>query len=223
MHLSLQKNELLKYTSDQLNYFYPDRNIIDLKKIDRLTDITLDRLEFCFKHVSYKRYNDNGYTQLNHLYADHYLMYIWFLASTIWKEGGDPAICSKLYYLNKTLHGLDCMYDTLLPDIFLIIHGVGAMLGKAKYADFFVALQGVTVGSQHGIYPVMDKGVSLTAHSSVIGNCKIGKQVSISAYTNIFETHIPDNSIVYRGKNGGIIIKESKQSYAQSFFNVPID
>lgn len=222
MLLSLEKEELLKYTSSQLNSFYPDKNSVDLNCFKSIIDITLDRLNYCFKHVSFQRYFKNGLTQFNHLYADHYLMYIWFLANTIWKEGYDPVISSKLYYLNKTLHGFDCMYDTNLPDIFLIFHGVGTLLGKATYADFFVTLQGVTVGSQNGKYPIMGKGVSLTAHSSIIGDCKIGKFVSISAYTNLFEMDIPDNSVVYKNKSGEITIKKSSKPYAKTFFNLPI-
>ena len=187
-------------------------------------DLALDRLNFCFKYVAYQRYNNDGITQFNHLYADHYLMYVWFLANTIWKEGGDILIASKLYYLNKTLHGLDCMYDTKMPNIFLLFHSSGTMLGKASYNDFFIALQGCTVGSQKGKYPVFGKGVSLTANSSVIGNCVIGNRCTISTRTTIFQRDIADDNTAFVNfESGKLEIKPTKGCYAQQFFNVDLN
>jgi serine O-acetyltransferase len=222
MKLSLSKQEFLYYTSKQLNNFFPDTNIVDLTNYSSLFDLTIDRLDFCFKHVSYptNRYIKEGNTLLNHLYADHYLMYIWFLSNSIWKENGDIKIASKLYYLNKALHGFDCMYDTKLPDIFLVFHGVGTMLGKATYNDFFVCLQGCTVGSNKGKYPFLGKGVALAANSSVIGECNVGNWSSISASSRIFETDIPDNSVVFLNNNGKVEIKPSKNPYSKHFFNI---
>lgn len=219
MILSLDKIAIMDYTSKQLNNIFPDKNKVNLNNISSLVDLALDRLDFCFKHVAFERYNKMGVTQFNHLYADHYLMYMWFLANTIWKEEGDISIASKLYYLNKTLHGLDCMYDTQLPNIFLLFHASGTMLGKASYDDYFVALQGCTVGSQKGSYPKFGKGVSLTANSSVIGDCTIGNRCTISTRTTIFQKNInADNTAFVDFENGKLQIKPTKKCYAQQFF-----
>lgn len=223
MKTSLNKQELANYTLTQLNNLFPDNKPVDLKLYQQSIDVALERLEFCFKHCTLKHYFDGVQVIFNHLFSDHYVMYIWYLANSIWKNGGDDIICNKLYYLNKVLHGLDCMYNTKLPDIFLLFHCSGTMLGKAHYSDFFVALQGCTVGSQKGKYPIMGKGVSLTAHSSLIGNCTIGNNVSISAYTNIFETDIEANTVVFKNTKGEITYKPSRKSYAQTFFNVEIN
>ena len=208
MITSLNKSDLREYISRQLNYFYPDNDIIDLKNYERAITLALDRLEYCYKPCTLKHYNNGENTFFNHLYSDHYVMYLWFLANTIWKESSDKTTCNKLYYLNKSLNGLDCMYDTNLPDIFLIFHGVGTMLGKASYSDYFVVLQGCTVGMSNGKYPSIGKGVSLTAHSSLIGNCKVGDNVTISSYTNIIDKDIPAGTVAFRNDNGAIEIKK---------------
>ena len=208
MITSLNKSDLREYISRQLNYFYPDNDIIDLKNYERAITLALDRLEYCYKPCTLKHYNNGENTFFNHLYSDHYVMYLWFLANTIWKESSDKTTCNKLYYLNKSLNGLDCMYDTNLPDIFLIFHGVGTMLGKASYSDYFVVLQGCTVGMSNGKYPSIGKGVSLTAHSSLIGNCKVGDNVTISSYTNIIDKDIPTGTVAFRNDNGAIEIKK---------------
>ena len=224
MILSLERCELIEYTKRQLNYFFPDNNLVEVYQLNNIIDLTLDRLSFCFKHVAFERYNKKGETTLNHLYADQYLMFLWFLANTIWKEKQNDIIASKLYYLNKSLHGLDCMFDTNLPDIFLVFHGVGTMLGKAMYSDFFVVLQGCTVGSNNGLYPVLGKGVSLTANSSIIGNCKIEDRVIISTRTSIIDKNIGKDNVAFINSNNGMLeIKKSKKCYTQQFFNVDLN
>jgi len=224
MKLSLHKNDLQEYTSTQLNHFFPDADPVKLSAHSKVFDLTLDRLDHCFQKAAFDRYFKDNNTLLNHLYADHYLMYLWFLSNTFWKEGANEMIASKLYYLNKALHGFDCMYDTKLPDIFFVFHGVGTMLGKANYADYMVVLQGCTVGSQKGSYPDFGKGVALTANSSVIGKCTLGKRSTISTRTTIFEKDVPENATAYMDfETGQLHMKPSKICYAQQFFNVDLN
>jgi serine O-acetyltransferase len=220
MQLSLTKGELQSYVSAQLNNFFPDKNLVRLDEFSREVDMALDKIEHCFSRVTHHRYNKAGEAILNHLYADQYLVFIWYLANAIYKVNDHNQVSTKLYYLNKTLHAFDCMYDTGLPDIFLIFHGAGTMLGKAKYDDYFVALQGCTVGSHKGKYPVIGKGVSLTAHSSIIGDCKIGNGVSVSSHTAVFERDVDAGNVVFTNpQTGEIVFKPSRTPYGQQFFN----
>lgn len=219
MKISLSKSELCDYTSAQLNHLFPDPFSINLKNdFSKEVDLAIFRLENCFKEISLKHYNDGEQTHLNHLFTDQYLMYVWFLANTIFKENPNKNICNKLYGLNKSLFAFDCMYDTELPNIFIIFHGAGTMLGKAKYSDYFIALQGCTIGSHKGKYPILDKAVSLTAHSSIIGDCSIGKRVSIGSYSNVFKKNIENDHVAIRNENGELSVKSSPNNYAQQFF-----
>jgi serine O-acetyltransferase len=221
MITSLSIDELITYTNRQLNYFIPDNDLIDLKEYKSCVQIAIDRLEFCYKHVTLKHYNTGEQAIFNHLHSDQYVMYLWFIANTIWKDKQDKKVCSKLYYLNKILHSIDCTYDTNLPDIFLIFHGAGTVLGKAVYNDFFVVLQGCTIGANRGKYPVLGKGVSLVANSSIIGNCIIGNRVTISTRTTIFQKDIADDSTAFVNfETGQLSIKPTRECFAQQFFNV---
>jgi serine O-acetyltransferase len=224
MILSLNKADFCNYTSKQLNNLFPDPHIVDLKEYKSVFDKCIDRVEYCFDKVISPRYKKNDQSYLNHLYSDHYVMYLWFLSNTIWKETENINLASKLYYLNKALHGFDCMYNTSLPDIFLVFHNSGTMLGKAEYSDYFVALHGCTIGSNKGKYPKLGKGVSLTAHSSIIGDCEIGDRVSISAYTSIFEKKVSSDTVVFKNSITGLIeTKDSKKCYAQQFFSTNLN
>jgi serine O-acetyltransferase len=218
---SLPGNSLTDYVKKQLLNFYPDGHelLIDENSIKQ----TLKRVEHCFSHVCLKHYFNGRETIFNHLFSDHYVMFVWFLSNEIFRMHGKNSTSNKLYYLNKSLNGIDCMYDTNMPDIFLIFHGVGTMLGKADYSDFFVALHGCTIGSHRGKYPVLGKGVSLTANSSIIGNCNIGNRVSVSSFTSLFEKNIlPDHVVFKENETGTIKTKPSENCYAQNFFNVDL-
>ncbi len=219
MITSLSIDELAKYTSGQLNYFFPDKETVDLNGYKNCIKLSLDKLENCYKKVILKNYYNGTEAIFNHLHSDHYVMYIWHLSNIIFKEKQNANLCNKLYYLNKVLHSFDCMFNTNLPDIFLVFHGAGTMLGKASYSDYFVVLQGCTIGMNNSKYPILQKGVALTAHSSLIGNCNVGKLVTISSYTSVIDKNIEANHVVFRNEEGKIVYKETSNSYAQSFFS----
>ncbi len=223
MILSLSIEALCKYVSTQLNNIFPDENMVDLSEEIEIIEEAIKRLEFCFKHVTLKHYFNGTEVIFNHLFSDHYVMFLWYLSNSVFRHKGKCNLADKLYYLNKTLHGLDCMYDTKMPDIFLLFHSSGTMLGKASYANYFIALQGCTVGSQKGNYPVFGIGVSLTSNSSIIGNCAIGNRCTISTRTTIFQKNIADDSTAFTNfETGQLNIKPTKECYAQQFFNVDL-
>ncbi len=217
---SLTQDELSVYISNQLNCFFPDKFVVHPSLLVKNVAVALDRLNYCFSKVINHRYNNGNNSIYNHLYSDHNIVFYWFLSNTIYKNTNDENLASKLYYLNKSLHGFDCMYDTNLPDIFLIFHGVGTMLGKAEYKDFFIAMQGCTVGSHKNSYPKMGKGVSLTANSSIIGDCTIGHRCSVSSGTQIFQKNMSNDEVAFINPTTGILeCKQSNKSYGAQFFN----
>jgi serine O-acetyltransferase len=219
MQLSLNVSNLANYLSKQLNNFFPDNKIVSPNCLLSTTELAIERLDYCFLRVSYHKYRQNNESIFNHLYSDQYLMFLWFLSNTVWNETGNDLLASKIYYLNKTLHSFDCMYDTELPDIFFISHGIGTMLGKAKYSNYFIAMQGCTVGAKNGVYPVFGEGVAITANSSVIGNCLIGDRVTISANTSVFNKNIPSNSLVYNSsETGSLVIRDADFHFVDKVF-----
>ena len=127
--------------------------------------------------------------------SDHFAMFLYYLSNSIWRETKNDELCTKLFYLNKVMHGLDLFYSVSMPDIFLLVHPVGSVLGNAHYENYFVCYQNCTIGADSA-YPSFAEGCVLYAHSSVIGNCHIGKNVRFGAYSFIINTDIPDNVTV---------------------------
>ncbi|WP_272038671.1 hypothetical protein [Paenibacillus sp. JJ-100] len=219
----MSKYELQKYVQHQLNNFYPDNRFLNEDKFKNSIDEALERAQYCFQHISLSAYHRDGTTYFNHLHADQYTIFLWFLSNSIWNKFEDSELSAKLFNLNKTLNGFLCMYDAKLPDIFLVVHGNGIVLGKATYSDFLVCYQGSTVGAIDGKYPKLGKGVALAPDSSIIGNCSVGNLVTIGNQSLLRNTSIDDRSLYYRHtKTGEHIVQPTETPWAQTFFNVPI-
>ncbi|MFC7373022.1 hypothetical protein ACFQPF_15385 [Fictibacillus iocasae] len=223
--LTLPIDDLKNYVIHQMNHFFPDKGFCAKdEKFNRSFIQALDRLEYCFRHVTFKSYHHEGTTYFSHLHSDQYTMFLWFLSNSVWREFEDTVIASKLFYLNKTLNGVLCMYDTNMPNIFLIIHGGGVVLGKATYSNFFVCYQGCTVGAINGVYPILGKGVAMAPQSTIVGNCTIGDLSTIGNQALLRNTNLNNKALYYRHTDKGYhVITKNKKPWAQDFFNVHIE
>lgn len=198
------KTFITGYVNDQLNHFFPDQQDVKADLV-QIIDVALDRFSFSMKHVKIATHQ-----RFTHLHSDLYAQLLYYISNTAWQQQ-KMVLAQKAYYLNKSLHALNCMYNTQLPDVFLFFHIVGTVLGKATYADFLVVNQGVTVGTNKEIAPVIEKAVMLRPNSSVIGNSRIGAFSSLSANAMVLDTEVPPHSIVI-GSKPELIIKTAKRS-----------
>jgi len=222
--LTLSLDDMQAYIFQQLNQFFPDNRLSPKeKRFTKSIHQALERSEYCFKHVALKSFHHEGTTFFSHLHSDQYTLFLWFLSNSVWKEFEDTELASKLFYLNKTLNGVICMYDAEMPNIFLVLHGGGVVLGKASYSDFFVCCQGCTVGAVRGVYPILGKGVAMAPQSTVIGNCIIGDHATIGNQALLRNTNLNSGSLYYRHTDTGQhVLQQKDKPWAQSFFNVPI-
>lgn len=220
MKLSMPPARLQAYVMDLVKTSFPDgyQASYDLTP---LHERALARLEYCFSHIHRKYYRDDGgggAILFDHLNGDHFASYLYFLANTVWQETGDHELPTRLFYLNKRMHGLDLFYSVAMPDIFLLVHPVGTVIGSAVYKDFLVIYQNVTVGADEaGIYPVFGKGAVLYSRSSVIGACRLGDDVVLGANTFILNAEVPPNSVVV-GQHPVLRICHSDQRVSSRIF-----
>lgn len=101
-----------------------------------------------------------------------------------------------------------------LPNYFMAEHPVGAVLGRAKYSEYLFVYQGTAIGGSWKdgklYYPELGENIILYAGSSIIGKCRIGNDVIISANTCVKNQNVPSCSIVY-GSTPNLIIKRKSQ------------
>ncbi len=209
---TLNPADISDYLAIQCNNFFPDKKIVKGIDIINYVKNVLDKIEFCFKHVTLNYYNKNGSPFFNHLNSDHYCIFLCYLAREIYTNKEDISISSKIFLLNKALHGIDSFYGIKLPDIFIVCHPLGTVLGNAVYADKMVFYQNVTVGSTtEGVFPKFLGSTILYSNSSVIGNCVLGKNVIIGANSSIINLNIQDNFTVLGNYPNNKLIKSKNQ------------
>lgn len=204
MHLSIPSAQLAATVCRQLENFFPDGEAVPADEIAAASAGALERLEHCFRQIRVGHYCRDGVARFNHLYSDQYLVFLWFLSNELWRRGRSASAMNKVYLLNKALHAFDCAYDTRLPDVFVIIHGVGTVLGKAEYGDGLVVYHGCTVGQTQNRYPRLGRGVGLGAGATVIGSCELGDGASVGANCALIHARVEAGASAYRDDTGAL-------------------
>ena len=117
------------------------------------------------------------------------------------------------------MHGLDLFYSVKLPEIFLMVHPVGTVIGNAAYQNHSVFYQNVTIGSNpDGKYPVFSGPAIFFSGSSVIGDCLVGENVIFGANTFVLKSNIEANSLVTGQYNLNMKITPTAFSIKKDFF-----
>ena len=209
------RQQLLEYLARQLNHFFPDQqdNIESILAKD--IDEALSRLNVCINAVRMWKQDEFYY-----LHSSQYATFLYFLANTIWRNQKNEPVCTKLFFLNKALNGIDCFYEIEMPEIFLIGHSVGIVLAKAQYANYLVLYQNSTVGKNHGIAPVLEEGVVMYPNTAVIGSSRIRKHSVISQGVSVINHDTLGNSIVFQGAAGELVHKPMKRDLLADFFRI---
>jgi serine O-acetyltransferase len=211
---TLSNTGLAKYATSQMNNFFPDETIIEASEVEQYLPEAIERIYASFSWIKNKYYRHEGSVFFNHQHSDQYCSFLYLLGNTAFHHG-NTALATKTFLLNKALHGIDLYYSVQLPEIFLVVHPVGSVIGNAKYENFLTVYQGCTVGatikSGNYIYPEIGEHATLFAKSTVIGNSKIGSNTIVGANTFIMDSHIPANSIV-TGVFPELKIKPAKHS-----------
>jgi serine O-acetyltransferase len=203
----------VKYVSRQYENFFPDGKRICNAHLQKAINNSLQRLEYCFKRIKLR-----GFDTFSHLHTDQYAMFLYILSNELFSTCENIELASKTMYLNKALHAVNCMYDNILPSPFLFIHIVGAVIGKAKFGNYSVFAQGVTIGSNNGIYPIFGNNIIFHAHSYVIGECNVGSNVTFGSGVRIRNITIPDNTVALLDKAGNLQILKARKDYSDIYF-----
>jgi serine O-acetyltransferase len=197
MRWSLSSDDLARYVEHQLRLFAVPGTNVDAAAIRRHLPAALERVERCFSQIRRKYFFDGERTLFDHRHGDHWAMFLYYLSNCVHRDGGSEDLAASLFLLNKTLHGADLFYGVSLPEVFLLIHPVGTVLGNATYGNYLVAYQNVGVGAvEEGSYPVFEGETVLFARTTVLGESRIGRNVVFGANAFVINTDVPAGSTV---------------------------
>lgn len=206
MKTAIPHDDIKKLLFNQLSFFAIDED--ERRCVNASWGGVFVRLEKCFTQNPNKYYHRNGETYFNPFHSGQYCIFLYLMSNEVWKQG-NSLLADKIYYLNKMMNGCDMFYEVELPEVFMLDHPVGSVIGRAHYSNGFSFGQNCTVGNNNNIYPSIGENVRLCANASIIGNCHIGDNVTIGAYACVKDQDVPANSIVF-GQSPNLIIKEKK-------------
>lgn len=207
MNMSMPSDTFSDYLKRLLSLYFPDGRTVDFSPSD--FSLALERCQYSFSRIKKKYYQENGDVLFDHNNADHMASFLYFLGNSIWKNTGEIELPVKFYYLNKILHGLDLFYSVEMPDIFLLVHPLGSVIGNARYSNYLTVYQNCTVGAVDSDYPIFGEGVILYSGSSVVGRCHVGDDVIFAANSAIVNKDIPSHTVVL-GSHPNCRFKENK-------------
>ena len=218
--MSIDKSTLKLYLNSQLNNHFPD-NKENYEQLSAYVDKALIRLEFCFSQIKAKHFSDNGKVLFNYLNGDQYCMFLYFVSSEAY-QNNDEVYYSKCSLLNKFLFSIDLFGHIKMPEVFLLVHPLGTIIGRAKFENYLVIYQNVTIGGIHSNdntikYPSFGKGVALYSKSSILGDAVIADNTIVGANTSVIGKSYSENSLIL-GNYPNNIIKSNTSSVKDSFF-----
>lgn len=206
------------YTSDfiinllykQLSFFLISDEEMELIK-GYYTE-AFERSEYCFSASTNKYYHRCGETYFNPFHSGQWCIFLYFLSNTLYRKNASYSIsCDKIYYLNRMLNGVDMFYEVNLPDIFMLDHPLGSVIGRGTIGNYFSFSQGCTIGNNKGIFPVLGENVKMLSNAKIIGNTHIGDNVIVAANTYVKDQNIESNVIVF-GISPNLILKPIKNA-----------
>jgi len=220
MRLSLTPEALTRYVADQIPRFFPDRTVTTAH-LYRFVDRALERTEYAFSRIHRKYYYEDGSTVFNHLNTDQYASFLYFVGNTIFRENGELDLAEKISLLNKTLHGFDVYHEVEMPDVFLLVHPVGAVLGRANYGNYLCVYQGCSAGANlNNVYPTLGEGVVLYGGARVVGDTWIGDNCWIAPNAVVMDTAVPSGSVAF-GLPPNTSTKPARHNVVERIFCVP--
>lgn len=216
MRMSLERPDLQAYIANQLLLF----GGASPRDLEAVLATALARFEHCLAAIALPGYSKDGEPNFNHLHGDQWTIFLYFCANSAWKHHENIALASQFYLLNRALNAIVIMYDTQLPDIFLLNHAVGSILGKATYGNYFVAYHNTTIGSDDGNAPVVGDRNVLYAGAAILGASRTGSGVTVAANATVLNRTISDDTIAI-GSAGSFETFPRKRDFAGHYFHLP--
>ena len=198
---SLDIKNLCELLIKQTNSAFPDGQALQHTIVESSARVALQRLEYCFSKIDVKYFFDGKRPVFDHLNSDQYAMWLYWMSNQLYKDGAPLNWSKKVFLLNKMMHGCDIFYEVELPSIFLLVHPLGAVLGRGVYQDYLMVYQRTSIGSNHNNYPELGKYLTLRPGSSILGDCQVGENVTIAAESLVIDHSLESNTVYFGAPN----------------------
>ena len=201
------KEAIIKGMIHQLTSFF-SISTDEINIINASSDDVFRRCDICFSKNKNKYYSKQGEAYFNPYHSGQYTVFLYYFSNTIFKKAKSHIkLADKVYYLNRIMNACDLFYEVELPEIFMLDHPLGSIMGRAKFGNYFEFSQNCTVGNNNNIFPVIGEHVTMLANTTILGNSKISNHVILGAGACVKDQDVPENSLVF-GSSPNLIIKK---------------
>ncbi|MCV2420506.1 hypothetical protein [Paucibacter sp. DJ2R-2] len=194
--MSPDPDRLAAFVCRQLENFYPD-DLDSRDVVQAAMPATLDRVRHCVGQVI-------AWPQgFDPVMSGQYASFLYFLSNEVGVTLRDGVTATRLFLLNKALHGLELFYDVALPEVFLIGHTPGLVFAKASFGSHLVFHQGCTIGHKlDGHRPHFEGHTVMFPGSMVIGHCRVRANTVIAPGVVLVDCDTPGDCYVLAGPGG---------------------
>jgi len=207
---------LAYYVARQLDSLFPSDGIDpDINAITKILPTAIDRLKPILRTV--RCFNKDLF---HYHHSLQYSVFLYLLANEQWRNNSEHSLSDRLFLLNRALNSIDLFYSIEMPDVFFISHGLGTVLGNAKYGNRLVVFQNVTVGRVGEMKPIIGNNVVLYPGAVVTGRTVVGNNSIVSAGTILHNETVPDNTIVKITNGGQLVFKKNTRNYIDLYFDI---
>lgn len=209
----MDEGELVNYICQQISNFFPDKHNGENNALIRSgLPVTLERLSTIAEKAVH--WNPIAFDPLS---SSQYCQFLYVLANTIWKSTGDERLPTKLFLLNKALHAIDLYFKVEMPPIFIIGHGVGIVLGRATYGNYFIAFQNSTVGRVGDDVPTIGDCVLMFPNTAIVGRCHVGDFTVLSQGASLLNQNSAGNATL-SGHGDSLSTKPGRSRIYRHYF-----
>ncbi|WP_146747709.1 LbetaH domain-containing protein [Paramagnetospirillum kuznetsovii] len=152
------------------------------------------------EHTLFKaRYfrDESGTPLVNPLNIEHLTRLLHPFTRRLFLEKAPEALLDCLFAVSKSYCGLNLFYRTEEIDLFVPQHALGSVIGYCEFGPFIVMHQNCNIGHNHGRYPSIEGGLWMGPSSSILGGCKVGRNVRMATGAMVIDRDIPDDVIVF--------------------------
>lgn len=203
---------LAAFTAHQLASLFPDGpEADDAAALNAIVGGALERMRPILAAV--RAFEPERF---DHFHSLQYASYLYLLSRAA-AQAGDRTLADRLFCLNRALNALDLYHQVELGEVFFLSHGLGSVIGAARFAERLVIFQSVTVGRVGDNRPTLGEGVVLFPGASVTGRSVIGRNCVIGANASVHNLTIEDDMMVAQA-DGRLVVRPRERDYLDLYF-----
>ena len=155
---------------------------------------------------------------VNPFHIEHLTRFMYLFSYKLYDIGANEKILDVLFYFMGGKCGINVFYRAKPINFFIPRHALGTVLGYGDWGDFLYITHNCTIGQNNRNYPGIGPGLIMGPESMILGDCDIGENVKMAAYSMVIDSTIPADSVVIGRHPNQRVIKNKTSNIEENVF-----